>query len=93
MTPRFSVRTTPEFDRRFKKLTRHHRHLPDTIEAVAEVLSSDPYNRSRTHPIKKLEGSRSYRLRQGRWRFIYTVQDEIVWLTSFSLRREDTYRG
>jgi mRNA-degrading endonuclease RelE of RelBE toxin-antitoxin system len=60
------------------------------------VLQTDPYNRSRTHQIKKLtnveSGASQYRLRLDRFRFRYDIADRIVYLKRCSLRREDTYR-
>ena len=53
--PSFSVRTTPHFDRLLRRLTRHH---PDLVERYAEaltILSTDPYNRSHSYDIRKLQ--------------------------------------
>src|SRR6266851_9395644 len=62
---------------------------------VLHILKSDPYNTTRSHPIKKLEGVKSgdaeYRIRVGRWRFRYDVIERTVYLKACSLRREDTY--
>ncbi|PYV40050.1 MAG: hypothetical protein DMG06_21460 [Acidobacteria bacterium] len=60
------------------------------------TLQSDPYNRSRRHAIKKLEGVKpgegQYRLRLGRWRFRYDIFGQEVVLHYCGLRREETYR-
>jgi mRNA-degrading endonuclease RelE of RelBE toxin-antitoxin system len=92
----FAVRTTPHFDRLFKKLARRHTDLPERFAEAIEALKSDPYNRSRSHPIKKLEGvgqgEGQYRLRLSRWRFRYDIYGQEVVLHSCALRREDTYR-
>jgi hypothetical protein len=57
MTPApFSVHTTAAFDREFRKLARHHRDLIDHYRSTLVTLANDPYNRSRAHNIKKLEG-------------------------------------
>ena len=37
-------------------------------------------------------GPKRYRIRIGRWRFIYTMDGRVVWLIYCGLRREDTYR-
>jgi mRNA-degrading endonuclease RelE of RelBE toxin-antitoxin system len=73
MTPSFSVRTTPRFDRLLTSLTRRHREVIERYAEALEVLSADPYNRSHRHDILKLQGvapgEGQYRLRLGRWRF------------------------
>ena len=64
------------------------------LSAVA-ILSTDPYDRSRIHKIKKLEGvpagEGQYRLALGRWRFRYDIMSQVVLLSYYGLRREDTY--
>lgn len=96
MTPPFPIRSTPRFERRSQKLLKHHPELRALLRRVREILSSDPYNRTFTHPIKKLagaaQGEGQYRLKLGRWRFRYDVQDGEVVLQYCGLRREDTYR-
>ena len=66
------------------------------FDAAVAILSVDPYNRSRDHPIRKLEsvrhGEGQYRLRLGRWRFRYDIYGREVVLHYCGLRREDTYR-
>jgi mRNA-degrading endonuclease RelE of RelBE toxin-antitoxin system len=96
MTPSFSVRTTPRFDRLLKALVKGHADLADRYAEAIDILKIDPHNRSRRHQIKKLEGVHQgegqYRLRLGRWRFRYDMYSREVVLHSCSLRREDTYR-
>ena len=95
MTPRFSVRVTPAFERWFKKLAAKHGELPSIYAEALRILEMDPHNRTRTHLIKKLtdvkQGDGEYRLRLARWRFRYDIYDQIVLLVDCSLRREDTY--
>ena len=61
------------------------------------ILKIDPYNRTRRHPIKKLEGvppgEGQYRLKLRRWRFRYDIWSDRqqVELNFCGLRREDTY--
>jgi mRNA-degrading endonuclease RelE of RelBE toxin-antitoxin system len=78
-----------------KKLAPKHPDLIGRFEEAMGVLRSDPYNRSRRHPIKKLEGVAAgegqYRLRSGRFRFRYDVEGSEVVLMYCGLRREDTY--
>jgi len=95
MTAEFLVNTTSRFDRELKKLATKHSGLPDLFRHTIEILKADPYNRSRQHPIKKLEavpaGEGQYRIRSGRFRFRYDISAQVVVLKACSLRREDTY--
>ncbi len=96
MTPRFTVRTTPHFERLMRRLSRRHRDLADRYADALQILQDDPVNRSGAHPIRKLErvtvGEGQYRLRLGRWRFRYDIIAREVVLHYCGLRREDTYR-
>ena len=58
MTASFSVRTSPGFDRLLRRLNKRHPELVDIYDEAITVLATDPYNRSRTHHIKKLEAQR-----------------------------------
>ena len=95
MTPAFFVRTTAHFDRAFKKLARRHADFPARLASVTTVLQNDPYNRSRSHSIKKLEGVQAgegqFRIRSGRFRFRYDIDGETVYLKACALRTEQTY--
>jgi mRNA-degrading endonuclease RelE of RelBE toxin-antitoxin system len=96
MSSAFNVRTSPGFDRLLHRLQKRHPELADIYEEALTILEADPYNRSRTHSIKKLQvqkvGSGQYRLRLGRWRFRYDIIGSDVVLEYCGLRREDTYR-
>ena len=96
MTPSFTVRTTPRFDRLLKTLSRRHAELVNRYAEALGILTNDPDNRTRSHDIKKLEGVRQgegqYRLRLRRWRFRYDIHGREVILHYCGLRREDTYR-
>ena len=96
MTPAFSIRTTPRFDRLLKRLNRQQPSLTARFEEALGILKTDPYNRSRQHPIKKLQGVQpgegQYRLRLGRFRFRYDIWGQEVELSHCGLRREGTYR-
>ena len=67
------------------------------FDRALAILKTDPYNRSRCHPIKTLEGVPSgegqYRLRVRRWRFRYDIWSDRqqVELSFCGLRKEDTY--
>lgn len=96
MTPASRVLVTPHLERLFRKLDKRHPDLSETYQKAIAILRVDPHNRSRSHAIKKLEGTKSgggqYRLRLGRWRFRYDIIGEDVVLHYCGLRREDTYR-
>ena len=91
----FLVLTTSRFDREMRKLAARHPELPDLYGSIINALKVDPYNRSRSYPIKKLQGipdgDGQYRVRSGRFRFRYDVDGQSVYLKACSLRREDTY--
>jgi mRNA-degrading endonuclease RelE of RelBE toxin-antitoxin system len=96
MAARFSVRTTPRFDRLAKALLRKNKDfVPQYREALAS-LADDPYNHNRAHQIKKLvavqPGEGQWRLRLGRWRFRYDIETAEVVLYVCGLRDESTYR-
>lgn len=57
MSPsRFSVRATSTFERSARKLSGARRDFHEQYAAAILILQSNPYNRSRRYPIKKLEG-------------------------------------
>ena len=88
MTSRFVVRTTSAFDRSLRKLSSRHAELADLYADVLNILSTDPYNRSGTHSIKKLvdvrPGYGQYRIRAGR--FVFGTTSKIRSSTSNSVR-------
>ena len=96
MTPPFSVRTSPHFDRLAEALTRRQPDFAARYDRAREILGHDPYNRARQHHIKKLEsipaGAGQWRLALGHFRFRYDVAGPDVVLKYCGLRREDTYR-
>jgi mRNA-degrading endonuclease RelE of RelBE toxin-antitoxin system len=95
MTPRFRVLATSHFERAVNKLSRHHPEFEAAYFRIVSALETDPYNRSRSYDIKKLQGvpkgQSQYRIRAGRFRFRYDIEGETVYLKACSLRREDTY--
>jgi hypothetical protein len=97
MTPAFSIRTVPQFDRLLRRLSPRHPELAGLYAEALEILRIDPYNRSRQHNILKLtsippgEGGQ-YRLALRRFRFRYDIEAHDVVLYYCGLRREDTYR-
>ena len=95
-TPPFTVRADSHFERLVSPLRKHHRDFDEHLLRGVEILEVDPFNVTRSHPIKKLSdvavGDGQYRLRLGRWRFRYDIYGQEVVLTYCGLRREDTYR-
>jgi mRNA-degrading endonuclease RelE of RelBE toxin-antitoxin system len=96
MTPaEFSVIATARFERDYRSLLKRHPDLAERYAEALPILQDDPYNRTRRHPIKKLEGVASgggqYRFRSGRFRFRYEIVGKTVFLKYCGLRREDTY--
>lgn len=93
--PAYSVLTTAHFDRLLKKLAARHPELAERFEEAIATLSLNPHNKSQKYQIKKLHGVRSgegqYRLRSGRFRFRYDIEEREVVLLYCGLRREDTY--
>jgi hypothetical protein len=95
MTPRFSVRTTPHYERLVRRLLKQHSELRILQERAVRILAADPYNQAGTHHIRKLVGVASgegqWRLALSRFRFRYDVVGTDVVLHYCGLRREDTY--
>lgn len=95
MMSSFIVRTSLHFERLFRSLQKQHPELRYFRNEVLLILSTDPYNRSQRHPIKKLtsvlKGEGEYRLRLRRFRFRYDINGQEVVLQACSLRREDSY--
>lgn len=96
MTPPFSIRTTPRFERLARALLKAHPESPALQHRAVEILKADPHNRSHAHHIKKLVavplGEGQWRLSLGRFRFRYDIYGSEVVLQYCGLRREDTYR-
>ena len=95
MTPLFAVKTSPHFERLYKRLVKQHSRIPNVLREAIAILETDPFNRSQRYVIKKLTGPQQdgqYRLSLGRWRFRYDIVAQIVELKYCGLRREETYR-
>jgi len=95
MTPSLVVHPTSHYQRLSTKLHKSNRDFESAECSAVAILSADPYNRTRSHKIKKLEGvprgEGQYRLSLGRWRFRYDILGQVVLLGYCGLRREDTY--
>jgi mRNA-degrading endonuclease RelE of RelBE toxin-antitoxin system len=91
----FEIIATAHFERELKKLARTQAEVVDEFETILPILRSDPHNRTRKHPIRKLEavkaGEGQYRIRVKRFRFRYDIEGRTVLLKACSLRRENTY--
>ena len=61
------------------------------IVTAIDGLANEP----RPHGCRKLRGTELWRLRLGRYRIIYVVDDKahIVTIIKVAARREDTYQG
>jgi len=96
MTSPFSLRTTPRFERLAGGLLKDHAEFRVLQDRAFDILKADPYNRGRTHRIKKLVGiplgDGQWRLSLGRIRFRYDIYGREVVLQYCGLRREGTYR-
>ena len=96
MAERFSVRTTPRFDRLAKTLRRRSKEFTSRYREAIAILAHDPYNHGGAHQIKKLvavkPGEGQWRLRLGRWRCRYDIERFEVVLYVCGLRDESTYR-
>ena len=96
MTPPFSIRAKTRYEGLSDKLLTHYPEFEAISHRAREILTADPYNRSRAQHIKKLEaiplGEGQRRLSLGRFRFRYDIYGQEVVLQYCGLRREDTYR-
>jgi hypothetical protein len=96
MTPPFSLRTTPRFERLARHLLRHHTEFRALQERAFEIFMRDPHNRTGAQNIRKLvsvpAGEGQWRLSLGRFRFRYDIYGSEVVVQFCGLRREATYR-
>lgn len=96
MMARLTIYLTSAYQRLSRSLQKHHQEFVQVQDEAFAILCHDPYNRTREHRIRKLEGvpkgKGQYRLRLGRWRFRYDIEGQEVILYYCGLRREDTYR-
>jgi hypothetical protein len=96
MTPSFSLHTTPRYERLARALLKTHPEFLALQERAFEVLTADPYNRTRGHNVKKLvavpQGEGQWRLSLARYRFRYDIHGLEVVVHYCGMRREATYR-
>ena len=92
MAPTYRLVSTPAFERDVRKIARRNPDLLSVLEAIRTILSSDPYNTSHQHPIKKLRGIEpgggQWRIRTGDYRLRYDIFEHDVVLYAFRHRRE-----
>ena len=83
----YQVRLRRAAQRRLDKLAEHD------YEIIAEVISALE-REPRPHGIKKLAESGLWRIRVGRYRVVYNINDEehLVILVRVARRTEDTYK-
>ncbi len=88
----FNVSCSSRFERDFDRLAKAHRVSTALLDEVKLILRSDPYNRSRTHRIKKLhdirQGEGEWCLRIGIWRIRYDISGASVILHVIKPRPE-----
>ena len=89
---RYSVLSTPAFERTARKLIKQVPHIEEWLAEVTSVLQSDPYNLTKQHQIKKLHGVLSgegqWRFRLGVYRLRYDIDGHTVILRVIAHRRE-----
>jgi mRNA interferase RelE/StbE len=82
----YSVLITRSAEKEIERLPTHVRRL---VVRRIEALAGDP----RPHGSQKLAGEDKYRVRQGDYRIVYTIEDEIVTVTVVRIaHRSDVYR-
>ena len=90
--PPFRTLTTPGFERDLKRLIKRDPLSLRKVRALVVILKNDPYNRSRSHDIKKLTaikvGEGQFRIRSGDFRLRYDIIEREVILYSVRNRRE-----
>ncbi len=90
----FRVVPSKRFQHLARKLVLHHPEFADLYDEVRAILTLDPYNTSRKHPIKKLVAVKDgqFRIRLRRFRFRYDIQGKTVYLKRCALRNKSTYK-
>ena len=82
----YSVLVTRSAEREIDRLPTGIRRL---VVRRIQALADDP----RPHGSQKLAGEDKYRVRQGDYRIVYTIEDEIVTITGVRVgHRSDVYR-
>ena len=86
MNGSYSLRISPDAEREILDLPR-----PDRVRVVRRIhgLAANP----RPPGCKKLRNAEGYRVRQGRYRILYTVEDVVRVVVVYAVRdRKNAYR-
>ena len=80
-----------EFDKKVKKfLVKTEQHIFDKFQEKIEVLALNPHDNNLD--IRKLKGQNGYRLRIGKYRFLYEVFEDKILIYFFDANsRGDIY--
>lgn len=67
------------FEKQVKKfIEKQDKTLKSRFKKVFLKLMENPYPNNQTLDIKKLKGGEEYRLRIGKYRFIYQIKDDVL---------------
>ena len=67
------------FEKQVKKfIEKQDKTLKSRFKKVFLKLMENPYPKNQTLDIKKLKGCEEYRLRIGKYRFIYQIKDDVL---------------
>jgi mRNA-degrading endonuclease RelE of RelBE toxin-antitoxin system len=90
----YRILPTTRFKKEFEAILEGFPGLARRTQPLWNILSRDPYNRSRQYNIKKLKdvpaGKGQFRIRTGRYRLRYDIAGNDVILYSFR-HRKDAY--
>jgi len=69
--------------------------FPREIQVEIAKFVDEMENNARPTGCKKLRDTRLWRVRVGRYRMVYVIDDEakVVTVVKVAIRREDTYKG
>jgi len=88
----WKLRSTPQFERDAKKMSRRSRFVAEQWREALKVLESDPYNTTGQYNIRKLKnvsaGQGQYRIRTGDYRLRYDIFADEVVLYAFAPRKD-----
>jgi mRNA-degrading endonuclease RelE of RelBE toxin-antitoxin system len=92
MASSYRILVTSFFEKDARHQTKKDQKISKEIEKLKEILEADPYNRSRSHDIKKLKGIKpgqgQFRIRIKDYRLRYDIFGQDVVLYSFRHRKD-----